>query len=391
MDTLLPALAAAPQHPRRVSWRVAQWPPADRAAWERAQRPGDFLEEGGAAADWRAATTRAVVGAYGRWLAFLAQEGQLDAALAPEARITPATVRCYVDWLQARCAPVTLAGYLAWLSMMAQAMAPGRNWRWLQAVQARLQRHAQPSRDKRPRMVPAQDLLQLGLDLIAKAEAAETNLLAKPAAAARDFRDGLMIALLAARPLRQHNFLSIEIGRHLCKLGDGFVLIFAAEETKNWRPLEVPVPALLVPALERYLEHYRPILLGLRGGYNPRQPVRPPGARLWISQRGMPFTAGAQQKALARHTRPRFGHIVNAHLFRDCVATSVAYNDPAHVRSTAQLLGHAGFETTERYYITASTLTAARDLHTSIASLRQTPKASRARRGEANGQLRVPP
>jgi hypothetical protein len=49
----------------------------------------------------------------------------------------------------------------------------------------------------------------------------------------------------------------------------------------------------------------------------------------------------------------------------------VAHDDPAHVRSTAQLLGHAGFETTERHYITANTLTAARDPHGSIAALRQ--------------------
>ncbi len=381
MDTPLSTLALAPRHPRRVSWPVAQWPPADRAAWERAQRPGDFLEEGGAAADWRAATTRAVVGAYCRWLAFLAQDGQLDAGLAPEARITPAAVRRYVDWLRVRCAPVTLAGYLAWLSMMAQAMAPGRDWRWLQAVQARLQRHARPIRNKRPRVVPAQALLQLGLDLMARAEATETSLAGMPAAA-RDFRDGLMIALLAARPLRQHNFLGIEIGRHLRKLGDGFVLTFAAEETKNWRPLEATVPAPLVPALERYIEHYRPRLLQLQGPRDPRRPVRPPGARLWISQCGMPLTAGAQQKALARHTKPRFGHVVNAHLFRDCVATSVAHDDPAHIRSTAQLLGHAGFQTTERHYISANTLAAARDLHASIASLRKAAqdKPRRARR-----------
>ena len=96
----------------------------------------------------------------------------------------------------------------------------------------------------------------------------------------------------------------------------------------------------------------------------------------------MPFTAGAQQKALARHTEPRFGHVVNAHLVRDCVATSVAHDDPAHVRSAAQLLGHAGFRTTEQHYIGANTLAAARDLHASIASLRRAAqdKPRRARR-----------
>jgi integrase len=388
MDMPLPTLAAAPRPSRRVSWLVAQWPPADRAAWERAQRPGDFLEEGGAAADWRTATTRAVVGAYGRWLAFLAQESQLDVDLAPEARITPEAVRRYVAWLQARCAPVTLAGYLAWLSMMAQALAPDQDWRWLQTVQARLQRHAKPIRDKRPRVVPVQELLKLGLELMAKAETTEPSSPRMLAAAARDFRDGLMIALLAACPLRQRNFLGIEIGRHLCKLSAGFVLVFAAEETKNARPLEVPVPALLVPALERYLEHYRPQLLQLQGPRDPRQPVRLPGTRLWISQCGMPFTAAAQQKALARHTKPRFGHIVNAHLFRDCVATSMAHDDPTHIRSIAQLLGHAGFETTERYYITANTLTAARDLHAAIAALRQNAKDKP--RGARKRQRAVP-
>jgi integrase/recombinase XerD len=387
MDTTLPTLAAAPRHPRRVSWLVAQWPSADRAAWERAQRPGDFLEEGGAAADWRAATTRAVVGAYGRWLAFLAEEDQFDAGLVPEARITPEAIRRYVDWLRAQCAPVTLAGYLAWLNMMAQAMAPSRDWRWLQAVQARLQRNAQPIRNKRPLLVPASALFELGLDLMGQAEAAAATLPTLPAAA-RDFRDGLMIALLASRPLRQRNFLGIEIGQHLCRLGGGYVLMFAAKETKNARPLEVTVPALLVPALERYIDHYRPILLGLRGARDPRHPVRPPGARLWISQCGMPFTAAAQQKALVRHTRPRFGHVVNAHLFRDCVATSVAHDDPNHVRSTAQLLGHAGFETTERYYITANTLTAARDLHTSIAALRQNARGKQ--RGARRRQRTAP-
>ncbi|RKK04659.1 tyrosine-type recombinase/integrase, partial [Teichococcus wenyumeiae] len=354
----------------RVAWPVAQWPAADREAWARAQRPGDFLEEAGAAATWRPATLRAVVGAYGRWLAFLDTEGTFDAAPAAASHITPDTVRRYVAVLRAQCAPVTRAGYIAWLCMMAQALAPERDWRWLNAVQARLQRQAEPVRQKRTRVVPAGELRQLGLDVMARAEALEAVRPNQPLAA-RDFRDGLMIALLAMRPLRQRNFLGIEIGRHLQPLGDGYVLVFAGSETKNHRPLEASVPASLVPALRRYLDHYRPRLLRLRGGRDPAQPLRPAGQHLWLSQCGMPFSMSAQWKALIRHTQPRFGHRVNAHLFRDCVATTMALEDPDHVRATAQLLGHAGFETTERYYIVAQAHQAQRQHHDVIAARRK--------------------
>ena len=37
---------------------IALWPPADRAAWEAAMRPGDPFEEAGIATRWSAATRR---------------------------------------------------------------------------------------------------------------------------------------------------------------------------------------------------------------------------------------------------------------------------------------------------------------------------------------------
>jgi integrase/recombinase XerD len=43
-------------------------------------------------------------------------------------------------------------------------------------------------------------------------------------------------------------------------------------------------------------------------------------------------STAALQKILARHTTAQFGHSVNTHLFRDCAATSVATDDPEHVR-----------------------------------------------------------
>jgi len=362
--------AAPAKGRRRVAWPVALWPVADRAAWEGAQHPGDLLSDSGAAAQWRPATSKSLVGAYGRWLAYLADHGEVDPAATPTARMTPETIRAYVHYLQQNCASVTVASYIGVLSMMVQAMVPDQDWRWLRSMQARLQRVAKPMRNKRPRIVPAGELLQLGLDLMAGATAGEANQQPPCNEDARDFRDGLMIAWLATQPLRQRNFLMIEIGRQLIQTTSGYELVFTAEETKNHRPLELPLPPALVPALERYLVAYRPMLIGMQGPRDPAHPFRPPGAYLWISQCGMPFTTGALQKTLARHTLARFGHIVNTHLFRDCAATTVASVDPTHVRIAAALLGHASFRTTERHYIVADMQSAGQRYHALITSIR---------------------
>jgi integrase/recombinase XerD len=179
-----------------------------------------------------------------------------------------------------------------------------------------------------------------------------------------------MIALLATRPLRRRNLLAIEIGRHLLQAGEGWRLTFGGEETKTHRPLEVTVPRALQAPLERYLRHWRPLLLAIGRRRHPDGRGRAAGERLWATIDGTAVSAGAQQKALARRTRARFGRVVNAHLFRDCAATSIAAEDPDHVRMAAQLLGHASLRTTERHYVAANTRSALRRHHDRIREMR---------------------
>ena len=235
-------------------------------------------------------------------------------------------------------------------------------------MQARLQRRAAPSRDKRPRIVPAAELFALGLDLMAEAEAAPEG---GGVDAALAFRDGLMIALLATRPLRQRNLLTIEIGQHLLQADGGWLLSFRGEETKTRRPLEFTVPRALHAPLDRYLRHWRPLLLEIGRRRHPDGRGRAAGDRLWVTIDGTAVSAGAQQTALAHRTRARFGRIVNVHLFRDCAATSIAAEDPDHVRMAAQLLGHASLQTTERYYIAANTWSALRRHHDGVREIRR--------------------
>jgi len=63
---------------------------------------------------------------------------------------------------------------------------------------------------------------------------------------------------------------------------------------------------------------------------------------------------------IVARTRERLGQPINPHLFRDCAATSIAIEDPAHVGIASRLLGHRTGSTTERYYNQARSIEASR-------------------------------
>ena len=361
---------------------LAQWPAADRLAWEAAHRTPDFLEAGGRGATWRPASQHSAVRSYGRWLGWLTAQGvELDAE-APASRLTLERIRAYIAFVQEGRASVTVASYAGVLCMVMRALFPDADWGWLRAVQRRLRRRSIPMRHKQQRLVPTNDLRQLGLDLMERAGAVldEPRTAATPPrpriAAARDYRDGLLIALLASRPLRVGNLLGIEIGKHLRRSGDRTTLSFKARETKQNRTLHTVWPEDLALALTRYLAEVRPMLIAAPAPGNIARYTKPLGARLWVGQGGTPLSPAGLQKALKRHTVRRFGHIVNAHLFRDCVATTLGNEDPNHVRYAAPLLGHSTLRTTERGYIAADSRVALGQHHDQIAAIR---KAARQR------------
>jgi integrase/recombinase XerD len=133
-------------------------------------------------------------------------------------------------------------------------------------------------------------------------------------------------------------------------------LVVPGPETKTGRPLELPFPAALVAALERYLAVHRPVLAQRLSGSGG-------GQVLWLSARGRPLheaTLGFHVKVV---TRAAFGRAVNVHLFRDCAVTSLAIEDPAQVRIAAQVLGHGTLATTERHSNLARAQEAAESWH----------------------------
>jgi integrase/recombinase XerD len=331
--------------PERACLKASEWPAPDRALWQAAIKPGDLLDGGGARCRYAAISNRKVERGYGRWLTYLVAVRQLDSEAAPAGRIIRERVAGYVKALQdLGNGTQTILARLQELYEAAVVMDPARDWQWIRRIQAIVRAHHVPVRDKRARMVGAEELAELGLALIDGAERRSTE-----RQRALAFRDGLLIALLALRPaMRRRNIAAVEIGRHLRRQGSGWSVMFEEDETKTGAALEFPWPEILAPALERWLDRWRPVLLALSGRW-----ARPTGAALWISANGSPMTEQAIYDRIVERTRTAFGKPINPHLFRDCAATTLAHADPAHVRVAAPLLGHRSFATTERHYLQA--------------------------------------
>jgi integrase/recombinase XerD len=158
-----------------------------------------------------------------------------------------------------------------------------------------------------------------------------------------------MIALLALRPMRLRNLAGLELGRTLHQGPAGWCITIQADETKTHRAIEVGWPPDLVDALAIHLARHRPVLL--HGGS---------AKALWVGSSGQALAAHTIRQAIIRRTQAAFSVPINPHLFRDCAATTLAIEDPAHVGAAATILGHAGSRATHKHYIQANTLAASR-------------------------------
>jgi len=365
------------QDPSRRCLSPEQWPELDRQAHAAALAPGDLLEPGGLAAAWSPHTRHKNAQGYGRWLTWLGGQGLLDPHTAPESRVTRERVVAYVHDLQAINASYTVLARVEELAHMLRVMVPGYDVAWLYRLAGRIRATVVSSRDKRHRVKPSEQLADLGLDLMARAEGDTAG---TPRDRAIAYRDGLMIVLLAARPIRRRNFAALEIGRHLVPVGGGWWLRIPAVETKTGEPIDVPLPDGLQPHLQRYLDHHRPLL----AQYNGRWRGQGAGNALWVSAHGSAMTEIAIHFRFRNLTHAKFGHVVNQHLFRDSAATSIAIEDPEHVRGTMAVLGHGRLATSETYYNHSGSLQAFRRLQRHVLKRRGEAKQASRRAGSAS-------
>jgi integrase/recombinase XerD len=328
----------------KLMLRFADWPAEDQTRWQAAFKTGDRFDESGRGAHLQGSTRKVWQESYARYLGFLSANQRNLLTLAPEARVDRKLVSEYVAWRRRSCGDMTIAIDLDHLRGALKLMCPDTDWSWLLTITKRIAATA-PRKAGKYHLVTSDRLYALGMELMdaAVADANAAKRLNK--AHAFQYRDGLVIALLALIPLRRRTLAALRIGRHLMKTGDLWSLDIPAADTKAGRPLEYPISKKMSERIDVYLERFR---------------RRIPGAdkhtSLWASNQGCPMCGMAIYAAVRKRTKRAFGFGVNLHRFRHAAASFWSIQDPANVRGAKDLLGHASFGMTENYIMAQSRL-----------------------------------
>ena len=179
----------------RLCLVIDDWAAIDRGRWRSALAPAGFLESDRPVSHWSPARRRMGEQAYGQWLGFLDRNGELNPATTPGERATEARLAAFVAGLRDRVAPASAAMMAGALLRMLMVLEPDRDWAGLARVYNRLKQTAAPTRDKLACMVPANELLDLGIGLMDTCDRGQNETYK-----ATRYRDGLIIALLISWP-----------------------------------------------------------------------------------------------------------------------------------------------------------------------------------------------
>ena len=343
---------------------LEQWPPEDRARWQDALAVGDVFDESGPAAHLSDQTRHTLCDEYGCFLGFLARHHSDLLPRAAPHRVTRDIVAQYADMLRQTCRESSIAAELAMLRHMLCVLHGESDWSWLLAIVKRIAIRAGRTPQVRPQITSDQ-LFQLGIDLMDRAAEGAAGPASPSKQHALDYRDGLLIALLALIPLRRRTVATLGIGRQLIRSGGVWSLDIPSEDTKTDQPLDYELGPEFSMRIDEYLSRYR---------------CQIPGAKthdgLWASDKSRSMAGGAIYDMVRKRSKRAFGYPVNLHDFRRAAATLWAIQDPANVRGVRDLLGHSGFaNTSEAHYIKAQSRLAGRLLAEAIGNYNAEPPA----------------
>ena len=324
---------------------VAEWPYADRQAWEEACRPRIRLKPGGRASYLAPISRAEFTRRYGAFLGFLQRIGRLDIHARPAAHTTPSNVAAYIAELNGRVRSVTVWNCVYKLRRASELLDTSADFCWLLEIERDLALVMVP-RSKFDRVVLSERLVEGGLTLLAQAESSSKSAFQF----AKQVRNGLLIAVLAVCPIRIKNFASLTIGESFKKIGDSWWITLAAAETKTGNLEERRVAEFLNRAIDIYLDQARPVLIGNKSISNP----------LWISSRtGGQFTTKNLGTLISKITLQTIGVDVSPHLFRTAAATTAAMYGKETPYLASALLGHTDPRVTHEHYNRASSVQAA--------------------------------
>lgn len=178
---------------------------------------------------------------------------------------------------------------------------------------------------------------------------------------ARRLMMALAVELLTMDPMRMSNLASLSLDRHfqiVRRRGSRVLTIWLSEnETKNRKPLVLPVPASTAHLLHLYWSKYQPLLADI------------PNAHIFPSSQGRHRSPSALGAAISKFISRETGLIMHPHLFRQ-LAAKISMDAGGGLESARLMLGHSSSETTERHYVHLRADKAYQHLDETISKLR---------------------
>ncbi len=349
-------IAGSPAVPERRSLPPHRWPASDQARWAAGtQAASPFDDTAGYAAGLRPATLLRTVKSYGQWLGHLTRLGQCDHAAAPLARATPGRVRAWtIDMLGRGNAVPTIIGRLSDLLRALRILQPGDSSPALVRAVASLCTALRPRARQRPMLVPGAAVLSAwGMRLMDEARHGPAG---KPSAVT--YRDGLIIAFLAARARRLHAMARLRVGHEVRRGERCYRLCLSAALIKNKLDDNVHLPEWLTPYIDHYLQVVRPVLTAGK-----------PGDAFWFSMQNRPLSEKGLQEMVGRQSKAAFGVRFGPHRSRYAIATTAMLGAPDDPSLAARLL-RISPAVTSAHYDRAGAVLAANKLEALVAGQR---------------------
>jgi integrase len=325
-------MTKAKQHHAR-SLKLNEWSAADQQALVEARRPHGRLTRGGRAAHLKEVSLNDLVQKYGLYLDHVVRAGIVLDDKIPAGSVTPELVQSFVWELEKRVSTCTQAGYVTKLWRMAQLINPHRDLAWLGEIANDLALEMIPA-SKFERLADTDLIVWAGLTLM---EEAETNSQWSPLKRAHNYRNGLMIALLALCPIRLKNLANLTLEMNFLKIGEHWLISLSADETKENRADRRPIPHFLSGYIERYIAYYRPVF-----GYQ--------GLEFWVGRYGKPLGYSAVERWVTETTRVTLGISISPHLVRSCAASTAYKYARGQSNLASSLLNHRDPKTTREHY-----------------------------------------
>lgn len=211
---------------------------------------------------------------------------------------------------------------------------------WMRLAISDIQRANCGTKVKKKAPATSEELFSLGKAIMD--EARQKLVAGRDSQALFDYRDGLMVAILALVPLRISNLLHLELGSSLNNSGSDWHIAIESEETKTRQSIVRVVPAVIVPDLECYLLDVRPDLV--RG---------PQVNSVFLGLDGQALKYLSAYNAIRKWGHEKLDRELSPHMFRHAAA-SHANGAGLGLKTGAAALGHGNMTTTERHYASAS-------------------------------------